>query len=30
VVVSLAHWPIGDEHAERHMIRRFVAPAFAT
>ncbi len=30
VVVSLAHWPISDEHAESLMIRRFVAPAFNT
>lgn len=26
VVVSLAHWPIGDEAAERQIIERFVAP----
>ena len=28
VVVSLAHWPIGDARAEEQMIRRFVGPAF--
>lgn len=30
VVVSLAYWPITNSHVEQQVIRRFVAPAFAS
>jgi AcrR family transcriptional regulator len=29
VVLSLLYWPIGDSRAERQIVQRFVAPAFA-
>jgi hypothetical protein len=29
VVLSLLYWPIGDSRAERQMVQRFIAPAFA-
>jgi AcrR family transcriptional regulator len=29
VVLSLLFWPVGDSHAERQLVQRFVAPAFA-
>ena len=29
VVLSLSYWPVGDDDAEREMVQRFVAPAFA-
>lgn len=28
VVLSLLYWPVGDDAAEREVVRRFVAPAF--
>jgi AcrR family transcriptional regulator len=29
VVLSLMYWPAEDDHAERELVQRFVAPAFA-
>jgi AcrR family transcriptional regulator len=29
VVLSLMYWPAGDDEAERQLVQRFVAPAFA-
>jgi AcrR family transcriptional regulator len=29
VVLSLTYWPAGDDEAERQLVQRFVAPAFA-
>jgi AcrR family transcriptional regulator len=29
VVLSLLYWPIGEDRAERQMVQRFIAPAFA-
>jgi len=29
VVLSLVYWPLADERAERQLVQRFVAPAFA-
>jgi AcrR family transcriptional regulator len=29
VVLSLVYWPVEDEHSERELVQRFVAPAFA-
>jgi AcrR family transcriptional regulator len=29
VVLSLMYWPVGDHKAERELVERFVAPAFA-
>jgi hypothetical protein len=28
-VLSLMYWPVGDDEAERKLVERFVAPAFA-
>lgn len=28
VVLSLVYWPVEDDHAERQLVQRFVAPAF--
>jgi AcrR family transcriptional regulator len=28
VVLSLLYWPVGEDRAEREMLRRFIAPAF--
>jgi hypothetical protein len=28
VVLSLMYWPADDDHAERQLVQRFVAPAF--
>lgn len=29
VVLSLMYWPAGDDEAERDLVQRFVAPAYA-
>ncbi|CDO88728.1 transcriptional regulator [Mycobacterium triplex] len=29
VVLSLMYWPVGDDEAERDLVQRFVAPAYA-
>ncbi|CQD14066.1 transcriptional regulator [Mycobacterium lentiflavum] len=29
VVLSLMYWPVGDDEAERRLVERFVAPAYA-
>ncbi|MEM6106757.1 TetR/AcrR family transcriptional regulator [Mycobacterium sp. 050272] len=29
VVLSLMYWPVGDDEAERQLVERFVAPAYA-
>jgi AcrR family transcriptional regulator len=28
VVLSLLYWPVGDAEVERHMVKRFISPAF--
>jgi hypothetical protein len=30
VVLSLLYWPLGDAVDERHMVQRFVSPAFGS